>query len=181
MVSCKPSRKCGDFLQLTPKKVPVLVHDGKPIAESTVIVEYIDEAWKDGYPIMPADPYDRAQARFWARFADDKCNAAIYPVFTATGEAQREVVREAQRCLKTLEKALVGKKFWGRRRRLPRRRAWVVRALAADHRGGLRRQRGHRRGAASDEGLVRPVPGRRRGEGDPAAEGQAPGAQQGSP
>lgn len=95
------------------KKVPVLVHDGKPIAESTIIVEYIDEAWKDGYPIMPADPYERAQARFWARFADDKCNAALYPVFTATGEAQREVVREAQQCLKTLEKALEGKKFFG--------------------------------------------------------------------
>ncbi|XP_062199797.1 glutathione transferase GST 23-like [Phragmites australis] len=53
------------------KKVPVLVHDGKPIADS-IIVEYIDKTWKDGYPIMPADPYERAQARFWARFAEEK-------------------------------------------------------------------------------------------------------------
>ena len=51
---------------------PVLVHDGRPIAESVIIVEYVDETWKDGYPIMPADPYERAQARFWARFADEK-------------------------------------------------------------------------------------------------------------
>ena len=57
------------------KKVPVLVHDGKPIAESTIIVEYIDETWKDGYPIMPADPYERAQAWFWARFAEEKVRA----------------------------------------------------------------------------------------------------------
>ncbi|KAM0895104.1 hypothetical protein ACQ4PT_024035 [Festuca glaucescens] len=96
------------------KKVPVLVHDGKPMAESAVIVEYIDEVWKDGYPIMPADPYERAQARFWARYADEKCNAAIYPVFTtAIGEGQAKLVHEAQQCLKTLQKALEGKKFFG--------------------------------------------------------------------
>ncbi|KAK3130293.1 hypothetical protein QOZ80_6BG0491440 [Eleusine coracana subsp. coracana] len=95
------------------KKIPVLVDDGKPIAESTIIVEYIDETWKDGYPLMPADPYERAQARFWARFAEDKCNAALYPIFVTTGEAQRKVVHEAQQCLKTLETALKGKKFFG--------------------------------------------------------------------
>ncbi|KAM0910591.1 hypothetical protein ACQ4PT_014038 [Festuca glaucescens] len=96
------------------KKVPVLVHDGKPMAESAVIVEYIDEVWKDGYPIMPADPYERAQAKFWARYADEKCNPAIYLVYTtAIGEGQAKLVHEAQQCLKTLQKALEGKKFFG--------------------------------------------------------------------
>jgi glutathione S-transferase len=71
------ANKSADLLRYNPvtKKVPVLVHDGNPIAESTIIVEYIDEAWKGGYPIMPADPYERAQARFWARFAEEKVRA----------------------------------------------------------------------------------------------------------
>ncbi|KAH1086798.1 hypothetical protein AAZX31_07G131900 [Glycine max] len=45
------------------KKVPVFIHNEKPIAESLVIVEYIDETWKNN-PILPSDPYQRSLACF---------------------------------------------------------------------------------------------------------------------
>jgi len=55
------------------KKVPVFVHNEKPISESLVILEYIDEVWKQN-PILPSDPHQRALARFWSKFIDDKVN-----------------------------------------------------------------------------------------------------------
>ncbi|XP_050236731.1 glutathione S-transferase U7-like, partial [Mercurialis annua] len=53
------------------QKIPVLIHNGKPIAESLIILEYIEETWEN-YPILPKDHHDRATARFWAKFVDEK-------------------------------------------------------------------------------------------------------------
>ncbi|KAI4343870.1 hypothetical protein L6164_011168 [Bauhinia variegata] len=53
------------------KKVPVLVHDGKPISKSNIIIEYIDETWKHDPPLLPRDPYERAQVRLWVKFLQE--------------------------------------------------------------------------------------------------------------
>lgn len=54
------------------KKVPVLLHNDKPLNESSIIVNYIDETWPSSSPLLPSSPYERAQARFWIDYIDKK-------------------------------------------------------------------------------------------------------------
>ncbi|KAJ0984675.1 hypothetical protein J5N97_003031 [Dioscorea zingiberensis] len=86
-----PHNKSQELLHYNPitKKIPVLVHNGNPLAESTVIVEYVDEAWPNGYPIMPQDPFEKAQARFWARFAEDKLESTKVEMVEMQKENER--------------------------------------------------------------------------------------------
>ncbi|WKA04988.1 hypothetical protein VitviT2T_022981 [Vitis vinifera] len=109
------SNKSPSLLQYNPvhKKVPVLVHNGKPIAESLVILEYIDETWRET-PLLPEDPYERAMARFWAKFGDDKVlTSIVWGVFFKEGKEQEEAMLEAMEHLQFLEDELKGKRFFG--------------------------------------------------------------------
>jgi len=55
------------------KKIPVFFHGDKVICESAIIVEYIDEVWSNNaLSILPQNAYDRANARFWVSYIDDK-------------------------------------------------------------------------------------------------------------
>ncbi|KAI5355673.1 hypothetical protein L3X38_008568 [Prunus dulcis] len=94
------------------QKIPVLVHDCKPVAESLIILEYIEETWMQN-PILPEDPYERAQARFWAKFVEEKCVPSIMSAFTKKGEEKEKGAKEARENLKILESGLGGKQFFG--------------------------------------------------------------------
>lgn len=56
------------------KSLPAFIHNGKEIYEFRTIVEYIDEVWKGQSALLPIDPYERAQARYWFDFIDTKVN-----------------------------------------------------------------------------------------------------------
>lgn len=65
------------FLKINPNgQVPALVHDGRVVTESTVINEYVDEAF-DGPALRPSDAYGRARMRVWTKFVDEYLCPAI--------------------------------------------------------------------------------------------------------
>ncbi|MCL7030449.1 hypothetical protein MKW94_014722 [Papaver nudicaule] len=103
------------LLQYNPvhKKIPVLVHHGKPVVESMIILEYIDETWPDKYPLLPEDPYERSIARFWTKFMEDK-GSTFWSLIRAPEETKEKIVNEIMDILKTFEDHGLGdKKFFG--------------------------------------------------------------------
>ncbi|XP_030966312.1 glutathione S-transferase U19-like [Quercus lobata] len=109
------SNKSPLLLEMNPinKQIPVLIHNGKPVCESLIIVQYIDEVWNDKSPLLPSDPYQRAQARFWADFVDKKVSGAAKKVWSTTGEEQEAGKKEFIEFLKTLEVELGDKPYFG--------------------------------------------------------------------
>lgn len=101
------------------KKIPVLLHSGKSICESLIIVEYIDEVWSSsGHAILPSDPYDRAIARFWASYIDEKFFPSLRSIAVLQDEAgKKAAVEQVVTGISLLEKAFgessKGKPFFG--------------------------------------------------------------------
>ncbi|PVX29992.1 glutathione S-transferase family protein [Sphingomonas pokkalii] len=60
------------FKAINPRgQVPALDHDGAIVTESTVICEYLEDAFPDAPPLRPADPLGRARMRVWTKWVDE--------------------------------------------------------------------------------------------------------------
>ncbi|MGE0797940.1 MAG: glutathione S-transferase family protein [Lautropia sp.] len=67
-----------EFLAINPNGVvPAFRHDGQPIFESTVMCEYLEEAFPDTPRLSPDSALGRAQMRAWLRFIDEVPSMAI--------------------------------------------------------------------------------------------------------
>ncbi|KAL3502988.1 hypothetical protein ACH5RR_037437 [Cinchona calisaya] len=109
------SNKSSLLLEMNPvhKVIPVLIHNGRPICESLVIVEYIDEVWNDKSPLLPSDPYNRSHARFWADYINKKIYTLATKLWKTKGDAHAEAKKELISSFKLLEAELGDKPYFG--------------------------------------------------------------------
>ncbi|KAL6989916.1 glutathione transferase [Sarracenia purpurea var. burkii] len=96
--------KSSQLLELNPvhQKVPVLVHDQKVILESFLILEYIDETWKQ-CPLLPQHPYDRAMARFCAKLAEEKVLNSAWIAMCTHGDEKDKALKSVMEALDNIE------------------------------------------------------------------------------
>lgn len=78
-----------EFLKLNPRAlVPTLVHDEVVVIESTVILEYIEDAFPEP-ALRPSAPGLRAQMRVWEKLPDDGLHTACATISFASVFAQQ--------------------------------------------------------------------------------------------
>jgi glutathione S-transferase len=79
-IEVNPYNKPQSLLSLNPRGlVPTLEYEGKPLYESTVICEFLEEVYgeKGEGSLLPADPYEKARCRISVDF----CTSRIIPGF----------------------------------------------------------------------------------------------------
>jgi glutathione S-transferase len=60
------------FTAINPEgQVPVLDHDGFIVTHTTVINEYLEDAFPDAPPLRPNEPRGNARMRYWNKFIDE--------------------------------------------------------------------------------------------------------------
>ncbi|MFN3714242.1 MAG: glutathione S-transferase family protein [Alcanivoracaceae bacterium] len=77
-----PNNPPADFVELNPlKRIPVLQHGERVIADSAVICRYLESVFADA-PLYPTDPWEQARCAWFEKFADYEiardCTFAIF-------------------------------------------------------------------------------------------------------
>ncbi|CAA6669140.1 unnamed protein product [Spirodela intermedia] len=121
------SAKSPSLLLYNPvhQKVPVLLHGGRPLAESIVILQYIDETWRES-PLMPRTPTREPSSASGATSLTIRVLTGLYDggrpagravaaVFRTTAEEQKAAVAEVHQNLAVMEGELREGHFKGRR------------------------------------------------------------------
>ncbi|EXB27059.1 putative glutathione S-transferase parA [Morus notabilis] len=103
------------LLQMNPvhKKVPVLIHNGNPVCESLIILQYLDDVWNQKYTLFSHDSYERAKARFWVNFFDNKIADCGRRMWASKGQDQEAAKEEFIESLKLLEGELGESPYFG--------------------------------------------------------------------
>lgn len=95
-----------DYLAINPNGVvPALVHDGRTVIDSAVIMEYLEDILPDVAPSRPAEPHEAARMRAMIRFIDEiptpairvpSYNLAFLPHFRSMSEEEFQALADSK-------------------------------------------------------------------------------------
>ena len=89
-----PYNKTPEWLAINPRgMIPVIVDENKSVYESSVCIEYVDEAWPNEPRLLPTDPYDRAYARIWGDFIGKKIVPSFYALLIKQNQAEQQQIK----------------------------------------------------------------------------------------
>ena len=120
--SQKGDTKKPDFLKLNPNgRVPVIVHDGTPIWESSAIAMYLGEVFGVDKKLYPAPGPKRGEAMMWIAWTNVTLGDAVsrftrnsmdwYPAEQKNAKAAEVAKSDIAQCLQILDGALQGKEY----------------------------------------------------------------------
>lgn len=107
-VEINPYKKEAAFVAMNPRGlVPTLAvpvkgegQDRRPLFESNIICEYLDDAYSDkavyGPQLLPSDPYERARCRLWIDHISTRIIPAFYN-FYSTLQTKSTVLTKRER------------------------------------------------------------------------------------
>ena len=95
-IEVNPYHKPESLMKLNPRGlVPTLEYDGKPLYESTVICEFLEDTYPDR-SLRPKDKYDVAKGRIWQGFVETRVVPAFHRFLQWQPEGKKTIdeVRE---------------------------------------------------------------------------------------
>lgn len=104
LLTLRGDQYAPEYLRLNPNGVvPTLVHDGKPIVESSLILYYLDEIFPEP-PLMPAEPLLRFRVRMYNKLIDEYLHNACMILTFATAFRSRFLNTPREAWLAEIEK-----------------------------------------------------------------------------
>ncbi|KAH6873233.1 glutathione transferase omega-1 [Alternaria rosae] len=95
-IEVNPYHKPQSLLDLNPRGlVPTLQYQNKPLYESTILCEFLEEAFPQHTPhLMPTDPYQRARTRIWTDYVGSRIIPAYHRFLQHQGDGLEEKQKE---------------------------------------------------------------------------------------
>ncbi|EMD32770.1 hypothetical protein CERSUDRAFT_77150 [Gelatoporia subvermispora B] len=110
-----PFHKDKEFLEINPKGlVPAIKYKERALYESLVLCEFLEDAYPNTPPLLPADPLDRAYARLWI----DYIVKSVIPPFQRLvqmqePDKQRAALEDTIKAMRTIAEKVKGPWFMG--------------------------------------------------------------------